>query len=65
LYETETNVIVRGKAGEEVEFWNVLLLGENKQGVIVDWKLFKDKAPADCHLVPESLEITGSPLSRG
>src|SRR5208283_2151906 len=34
LYEPEVRVIVRGKAGAEVEFGNSVLLGENRQGVI-------------------------------
>jgi IS5 family transposase len=55
LYETDTNVIVRGKAGAEAEFGNTLLLGETKQGVIVDWKLWQDSAPADSRMLPDSL----------
>jgi hypothetical protein len=35
LYETDTRVIVRGKAGAEVEFGNTLLLAEQKDGLIV------------------------------
>jgi len=38
LYETDTRVSVRGKAGAEVEFGNTLLLAEQKDGVIVDWQ---------------------------
>jgi len=56
LYERETNVIVRGKAGAEVEFGNTLLLGETKQGLIVDWKLWKESAPADSKMLKESLQ---------
>ena len=47
LYETDTRVIVRGKAGGEVEFGNTLLLAEQRDGVIVDWQLHRDSAPAD------------------
>jgi len=56
LYDSDVNVIVRGKAGSEVEFGNKLFLAENSQGLIVDWKLYRDSAPSDDHLVEPSLE---------
>lgn len=56
LYEPDVHVVVRGKAGEEVEFGNTLLLSEQKEGVIVDWKLIKDQAPADSKMVEETVE---------
>jgi len=56
LYEPETRVIVRHKAGAEVEFGNTLLLGETRQGVIIDWKLFEESAPADARLLLSSLD---------
>ncbi len=56
LYEPEVHVIVRGKAEAEVEFGNTVLLGENRQGRIVDYQLYQDQAPADAHLLVESLE---------
>jgi hypothetical protein len=56
LYEREIHVIVRGKAGAEAEFGNTLLLGEQSDGVIFDWKLYQDQARADMKLLPESLE---------
>jgi len=55
LYETDTRVIVRGKAGAEVEFGNTLLLAEQKDGLIVDWQLHRDSAPADTRQLPESV----------
>ena len=55
LYEPDVHVIVRKKAGAAVEFGNTLLLGENTQGVILDWELFKDSAPADSKLLPGSV----------
>jgi len=55
LYETDTRVIVRGKAGAEVEFGNTLLLAEQANGVIVDWQLHQASAPADTRQLPESL----------
>lgn len=55
LYDTDVRVIVRGKAGAEVEFGNTVLVGENRQGVIVDYQLFREPAPADSQLVFPSL----------
>jgi len=55
LYEPEVHVIVRKKAGAEVEFGNTLFVGENSQGVIIDWELFRESAPADTQLLPRSL----------
>jgi Transposase DDE domain len=55
LYEPDVQVIVRHKAGAEVEFGNTLLLGESSQGVIIDWELFKEVAPNDARLVSRSL----------
>jgi hypothetical protein len=55
LYETDTRVIVRGKAGGEVEFGNTLLLAEQQDGVIVDWQLHRDSAPADARQLVESV----------
>lgn len=56
LYEPQVHVIVRKKAGAEVEFGNTLLLGENSQGLILDWELFKDSAPADARLLRGSIQ---------
>jgi hypothetical protein len=55
LYEPDVHVIVRNKAGAQVEFGNTLLLAENPQGLIVDWELFQERAPADSALLPWSL----------
>jgi hypothetical protein len=55
LYEPDIHVIVRKKAGAEVEFGSTLFLVENTQGLIVDWELFKEKAPADSALLPWSV----------
>jgi len=63
LYDPEVRVIVRGKAGAEVEFGNTVLLGENRQGVILDYEFFPDVAPADHQMLFGSLlrvwEATG------
>ena len=56
LYEPDVQVIVRKKAGAAVEFGNTLLLGESRQGVIMDWELFKEIAPNDAHLVQRSVQ---------
>ena len=56
FYEPDVQVIVRKKAGAEVEFGNTLLLAENPQGLILDWELFRQSAPADAQLLPLSLE---------
>lgn len=55
LYDTNVRVIVRGKAGAEVEFGNTVLLGENRQGVIVDYEIFRESAPADSRTLFGSL----------
>jgi hypothetical protein len=55
LYEPEVRVIVRGKTGAEVEFGNTVLLGENRQGVILDYEIFRESAPADSQILFGSL----------
>jgi hypothetical protein len=56
LYEREVRVIVRKKAGAEVEFGNTLLLGENPQGLILAWELFEETAPGDARLLRPSVK---------
>jgi hypothetical protein len=51
LYDTDVRVIVRGKAGAEVEFGNTVLLGENRQGLILDYQIFRESAPADSQML--------------
>ena len=55
LYDDCVNVIVRGKAGSNVEFGNKLWLGENRDGIIVDYKLYQD-TPGDSTLAKPALE---------
>ena len=55
LYEADVHVIVRQKAGAEVEFGNTLFLAENPQGLILDWELFRESAPADAALLPRTV----------
>ena len=64
LYETDTNVIVRGKAGAAVEFGNTMRLGETPQGLIVDWQLFQDSAPSDSAQLQESVARVQRTLQR-
>ncbi len=56
LYEADVNVIVRRKAGAEVEFGNTLYIAEQSDGLIIDWKFFCDQAPADSTMLKESHE---------
>jgi len=56
LYEGELHVIVRGKAGARVEFGNTLLIAEQSQGLIVDWRLYREQGPADAAALVQSLE---------
>jgi hypothetical protein len=64
LYEPDIQVLVRGNAGAEVEFGNKLLLGENKQGIIFDYQLWRESAPADSSTLVESLERVVVGLNR-
>jgi hypothetical protein len=56
LYEPDMHVIVRGKSGAEVEFGNTLFLAEQANGLIIDWHLYEDQAPADCRMLPGHLD---------
>ena len=55
LYDEHVEVIVRGKAGAEVEFGNKLSLVENQQGIIIDYQLHRDN-PSDPKLVAPSVK---------
>jgi len=67
LYEPDVHVMVRGKAGAEVEFGNGLYLAEQEDGLIVDWEIHQDNPPADSKQVESSLErisaVHGQPES--
>ena len=39
LYEPDTAVLTRGKAGAQVEFGHSLFIAEQREGLIVDWAL--------------------------
>lgn len=51
LYDDAVNVIVRRKARASVEFGNTFLLTEQEDGIVVDWELYQDSAPADSRLL--------------
>jgi len=55
LYEPDIRVIVRGKAGAEVEFGNTLYVGEQQDGLIVDWELLREQSRGDAVLLERSL----------
>jgi len=54
LYDSSINVIQRGKAGAKVEFGNKLWLGENGDGIIVDYQLYQD-TPCDSKLIKPAI----------
>ena len=56
LYERDTRVIIRGKSDAEVEFGNTLLLAELPSGLIADWQLYQQQAPADAQLLQPSIQ---------
>jgi hypothetical protein len=56
LYDADVRVIVRHKAGAEVEFGNTLLIAESRQGLLLDWELFQQTAPQDSRLVTPRVE---------
>lgn len=55
LYDADVDVIVRGKAGAEVEFGSKLWLGELPCGLIADYDLLRDNT-ADTALLAPALE---------
>lgn len=56
LYDPDINILVRGKAGAEVEFGNALYLAEQEDGLIVDWKFIQEQPPGDNKLTPGSIK---------
>lgn len=46
-HQADLQVIVRRKAGKEVEFGNTLTLCESAHGYILDWELYRGKAPSE------------------
>lgn len=64
LYEADLHVIVRGKAHAEVEFGNTLYLAEQREGLIVDWRLLREASPGEGILLETSLERTHEAFGR-
>jgi len=56
LYDKDAHVIVRGKAGGEVEFGQGLLLTEQIDGLIIDWELFSEQPPSDSKLLEPTIK---------
>ena len=56
LYDRDAHVIIRGKAGGEIEFGQGLLLTEQAAGLIIDWELFKDQPPSDSKLLEPTIK---------
>jgi len=56
LYETEARVIIRGKAGAEIEFGNTLVLAEQADGLILDWEFHEKQAPAEPQQILPSIQ---------
>jgi len=59
LYDKDAHVIVRGKAGGEVEFGQSLLLSEQQDGLIIDWELFGERTPSDSKLLEPTVNRIG------
>jgi hypothetical protein len=57
LYEPDIHVIVRGKAGAEVEFGNSLLLAESAAGYILDHELLQEASPGDTQWLTRRLPM--------
>ena len=64
LYERDVRVVVRGKAEAEVEFGNSVLIGGNAQGIILDYHVWREPAPADVNMLVESLERVSGALDQ-
>lgn len=56
LYESDIHVIVRGKAGAEVEFGNSLIVAETASGFILDHELRQDTSPGDAKWLEQRFE---------
>lgn len=56
FYEPDIHVLVRGKAGAEVEFGNALYLAEQSDGLIVDWSFIEKQPPGDNKLTKASIK---------
>src|SRR6266511_1814985 len=64
LYVCDVRVVVRAQVRAEVVFCNTVLIGENAQGIILDYEAWRQPAPADVNLLVESLERVSGALNR-
>lgn len=67
IYEPAVKVIKRGKSGSEVEYGNQLLIGENRDGLIIHWELFEDVRSDSGRLIDaieKTEKIIGAKLER-
>lgn len=64
FYETDIHVIVRGKAGAQVEFGNSLFVAEQSDGFILDHELLRESSPGDAKWLAQRLGKIEAP-SRG
>ena len=56
LYDPNVHVIVRGKSGNEVEFGQGLILTEQRDGLILDWELFKNQPKSDSRILKRVIQ---------
>src|SRR5690606_6500178 len=57
LYEKDIHVVVRGKAGADVEFGNSLFVAEASSGYILDHQLREEASPGDTKWLAQRLSI--------
>jgi hypothetical protein len=57
LYESEVEVVIRGKTGAQVEFGNMMFVAENQQAFIVHHELFEDKQADTKVLIPAAKKL--------
>lgn len=53
LFEKDIHVIVRGKAGAEIEYGNSLFIAESSAGLILDHELRREASPGDARWLQE------------
>jgi hypothetical protein len=57
LYEKDIHVVVRGKAGADVEFGNSLFVAEASSGYLLDHQLREEASPGDTKWLAQRLSI--------
>ncbi len=56
LYDSDLHVIVRGKAGAQVEFGNTLFIAETSSGLILHHQLCKENSPGDARWLEQNYQ---------